>query len=43
MNTIRLSYSLDPDQEMIWVQTVCIGYQQMKKAAASMGKAKGQL
>ena len=43
MNTIRLSYILDPDQETIWVQTVCIGYQQMKKDAASMGRAKGQL
>ena len=26
---------LDPDQDRIWVQTVCEGYQQMTKVAAS--------
>ena len=34
-NTIRVSNSLDPDQARRFVQTVCKGYQQMTKVAAS--------
>ena len=43
MNIIRVSNGLDPDQDhgsvnldLIWVQTVCKGYQQMTKFAASL-------
>ena len=35
-NTIRLSNSLDPDQDrQIWFQTVCKGYQQITKVSDS--------
>ena len=30
-NSIRASNRLDPHQNLIWVQTVCKGYQQMAK------------
>ena len=37
--TIKVSNSLDPDQDvllvMLWVQTVCKGYQQKTKVTAS--------
>ena len=34
-NTIRVSTGLDPDQDLIWVQTVCKGYQQKTKVSAN--------
>ena len=38
-NTIRVSNSLDPDQAktlgLIWVQTICNGYQQKTKVTTS--------
>ena len=45
-NTIRMSKSLDPDQVrrlsgLIWVQTVCKGYQQTTKVATSGERVKG--
>ena len=44
-NNIRVSNCSDPDQDghfsvPIWVQTVCIGYQQMTKVAACNEKRK---
>ena len=43
-NTIRVSKSLDPDQDqhsvLIWVQTVCKGYQQKTKVAAGIERVK---
>ena len=37
-NTIGVSNSLDLDQVLIWVQSVCKGYQQMTQVAASKEK-----
>ena len=37
---IRVSTCLDPDKDLIWVQTVCKGYQQMTKVAASKERVK---
>ena len=38
-NTIRVSNTLDHSVSLIWVQTVCKGYQQMKKVATSSERA----
>ena len=44
-NTIRVSNGLDPDQDqqnvvLIWIQTVCNGYQQKIAVAASKERVK---
>ena len=39
-NRIRFSNSLDPDKDLILVQTVCKVYQQMTKVAASKERVK---
>ena len=37
---MRVSNSLDPDQDQRWVQTVCKGYQQTTKVATSGERVK---